>query len=760
MAIEERASTHIYHQKRMFSKDELSSLESRCVHEEPAYCSAACPLKLDARALVSAVAAGDFSGAMTLYKKAAVLPHILASGCEAPCREKCRMGQVGESIDIPAIERAAARFGGDSGGRRFFQYKKKKTAVIFGSGLFAAFYMAEIARKAYPLTVYSQFDSPVAFLADAAPFTDEEGISADAGTLADAGICFIKAANLTPEFIKAESSGFDLICVSPALFSQLGGELDSAVMLSRESNIISAPPENGVLSAAFAARKAALTADRLAQGLSPDSTRGAEGSVDTKLYTNMTGVKGSRSVAAADGLYSREEAVQEAKRCIQCRCDECIKGCAYLRHYNKYPKKLTREIYNNVSIIMGDHMMNKPINACSLCSQCSVTCPNGYDMGEICRQARQNMVSTDKMPLAPHEFALNDMEFSNGEAFLCRSQPGFDKCRYVFFPGCQAAAIAPDTVEAAYRDLAERLEGGVGLLLGCCGAIADWAGRESMYQDTVKMLDSCLDGMGSPTVIAGCPTCKKTLAGHSGINVIGIWDALEDIGLPAGAGGLNTKAVMHDSCGARGDPATQKAVRRLAEKLGCRIVEGEYSGDHAPCCGYGGLVMYSNPEVAHEMAGSCLETSGAPYLSYCMACRDRLAREGRESRHILELVYGGGAGSPPDISEKRYNRLSLKKRLLEDFWGEKMPEDNCGFKVGFTPEALAAMDDRMILKSDVIHALSHMRESGELIFDEDSGLFITRLRDGNVTFWVKYTEKSDGYVVHSAYSHRMNVVTR
>ena len=760
MAIEERASTHIYHQKRMFSKDELSSLENRCVHEEPAYCSAACPLKLDARAMVSAVAAGDFSGAMTLYKKAAVLPHILASGCEAPCREKCRMGQVGESIDIPAIERAAARFGGDSVGRRFFQYKKKKTAVIFGGGLFAAFYMAEIARKAYPLTVYSQFDSPVDFLADAAPFTDEEGISGDAGTLADAGICFIKTAKLTPEFIKAESSGFDLICVSPALFSQLGEELDSAVMLGRESDIISAPPENGVLSAAFAARKAALTADRLAQGLSSDSTRGAEGAVDTKLYTNMTGVKGSPSVAAAGGLYSREEAAQEAKRCIQCRCDECIKGCAYLRHYNKYPKKLTREIYNNVSIIMGDHMMNKPINACSLCSQCSVTCPNGYDMGEICRQARQNMVSTDKMTLAPHEFALNDMEFSNGEAFLCRSQPGFDKCRYMFFPGCQAAAIAPDTVEAAYRDLAERLEGGVGLLLGCCGAIADWAGRESMYQETVKMLDSCLHGMGSPTVIAGCPTCKKTLAGHSGINVIGIWDALEDIGLPAGAGGLNTKAVMHDSCGARGDQATQKAVRRLAEKLGCRIVEGEYSGDRAPCCGYGGLVMYANPEVAHEMAGSCLETSGAPYLSYCMACRDRLAREGRESRHILELVYGGGAGVPPDISEKRYNRLSLKKRLLEDIWGEKMPEDNCGFTVDFTPEALAAMDDRMILKSDVIHALNHMRESGELIFDEDSGLFITRLRDGNVTFWVKYTEKSDGYVVHSAYSHRMNVVTR
>jgi Fe-S oxidoreductase len=52
---------------------------------------------------------------------------------------------------------------------------------------------------------------------------------------------------------------------------------------------------------------------------------------------------------------------------------------------------------------------------------------------------------------------------------------------------------------------------------------------------------------------------------------------------------------MHDSCGARGDGHTQSAVRRLAEKMGCKLVETEYSGDSSPCCGYGGLVQYANP---------------------------------------------------------------------------------------------------------------------------------------------------------------------
>ena len=49
------------------------------------------------------------------------------------------------------------------------------------------------------------------------------------------------------------------------------------------------------------------------------------------------------------------------------------------------------------------------------------------------------------------------------------------------------------------------------------------------------------------------------------------------------------------------------------------------------------------------MTEKCLERSDAPYITYCMACRDRFVREGRESRHILELLYGTNAVNMPDI---------------------------------------------------------------------------------------------------------------
>ena len=394
----------------------------------------------------------------------------------------------------------------------------------------------------------------------------------------------------------------------------------------------------------------------------------------------------------------------------------------------------------------------------TLCGQCTVVCPNGFDMAHVCASARRNMVSTDKMPLAPHEFALMDMLFSNSEGFLARPQPGFETCKYVFFPGCQAAAIAPATVRAAYEDLCARLEGGVALMLGCCGAICDWAGRYEMQDSTRVFLSNELAKLGDPTIIAGCPSCRKELAESVGGEILGIWDVLEDIGLPEGAKGLGRPAALHDSCGARGDAHTQEAIRDIAKKLGVELVETDYSGDRSPCCGYGGLTAYANREVAGEMTEKCLERSDAPYISYCMACRDRFAREGRESRHILELVYGTDAGSPPDISEKRFNRLTLKNELLRDLWGEEVEHVELPYKLEFTDEARALMDERMILVGDVIAVMDAMRESGEAIYNEETGYSVARARVGNVTFWVAFTDIEGGYLVQRAYSHRMRVV--
>ena len=758
--IQERGSTHVYKVNKI-SKEEMESMVTRCVYEEAPFCSAACPLKLDVRAMLKAAAAGDFKKALQLYEKAAPFPLIVSAGCEAPCEKKCRLSGRGDGIAVREIEAAVSRCGKQSRLGSIFRTKKKKTAAILGSGLFPLFLAGELEKKAYPVTVFCEQENPEDFLRCAAGFLDDEAFRMELGRLKGKDIQFSFGCRIDAAFLEEKRQRFDMVCVSESILDALvpGSTVIPELMYCEEEKLITCRGE-GVMAAAVGAKKAALTADRLAQNLDPRSMRGTEDPFESRLYTDLDEAKALTRVPKSGDRYTEAEAAEEARRCIQCHCEECMKSCAYLEHYKKYPGLLAREIYNNTQIIMGDHQLNKPMNACTLCGQCTAVCPNGFDMARVCASARRNMVSTDKMPLAPHEFALMDMLFSNGDAFLSRLQPGKEQCRFVFFPGCQAAAVAPATVRAAYLDLCARLSGGVALMLGCCGAICDWAGRYEMQDSTRAFLLSELSKLGDPVIIAGCPTCRKELSELTGREVKGIWEILDEIGLPDGAKGMDRPAALHDACGARGDARTQETVRRLAEKLGVTLTETPYSGDRAPCCGYGGLTAYANPEVADEITQKALSRSDAPYVSYCMACRDRFARQGRESRHLLELVYGTDAGSPPDISEKRRNRLSLKNELLQELWLEEPKEMKLDYELNYTDEARKLMDGRMILADDVIAVLDAFRENGEAIEDED-GLLVARHRVGNATFWVKFSMAGDnGYLVHRAWSHRMNVVKR
>ena len=92
------------------------------------------------------------------------------------------------------------------------------------------------------------------------------------------------------------------------------------------------------------------------------------------------------------------------------------------------------------------------------------------------------MVKQGRMPPSAHDFPIRDMLFSNGEKFaLTRCQPGTETSRHLFFPGCQLSASAPEHVRKTYAFLCQKLQGGVGLMLRCCGAPADWSGRVDFF---------------------------------------------------------------------------------------------------------------------------------------------------------------------------------------------------------------------------------------------------------------------------------------
>ena len=73
--IQERGSTHVYHVNRM-SKEEMDHMISLCVHDQPAYCVAACPFKVDTKEMLFYASKGNFKKALAIYEK---IPHNVQS---------------------------------------------------------------------------------------------------------------------------------------------------------------------------------------------------------------------------------------------------------------------------------------------------------------------------------------------------------------------------------------------------------------------------------------------------------------------------------------------------------------------------------------------------------------------------------------------------------------------------------------------------------------------------------------------------------
>lgn len=516
-------------------------------------------------------------------------------------------------------------------------------------------------------------------------------------------------------------------------------------------------------------RWAATSIDRFLQNVSLTAGREKDGPYETRLYTNLAGVvaRPATPFSKPGKRYTLEEARTEASRCLQCECLECVKVCPYLETFKGYPKKYAREIYNNESIVMGSRQANTLINSCSLCGLCQAVCPEDFAMQDLCLEARRGMVRRGKMPPSAHEFALLDMEFNQSERFyMARCEPGMERTSFVFFPGCQLSATRPDQTLSVYEHLRKHLDDGVGLMLGCCGAPAHWAGREDLFSEQVDRFRKSWRKLGKLRVVASCSTCllmlKKNLPETDAVS---LWEVLSDTASPELQFRPKMPPAIHDPCTTRDDEKSQSFVRRLLVQLGVPFTELELGRDKTECCGFGGLMQNANPALAREIIGRRAAQNDADYLTYCAMCRDSLASVGKRVIHMLDLFFplkdaDPAARSRIGWSERQENRLRLKERLLKEIWGEDFEhmETHQKIRLKMAPEVRERLDQRRILDEDVQKVIHHTRETGNQLFHPETGRHKASFKPHKTTFWIEFTPHDDGYEIHNAYAHRMEVV--
>ncbi len=771
--------------------DEIAKLKDKCIQEEPAFCSAACPVHVDVRALMRSIRQGEHAKAYGAYARKVLFPGIISRVCDEPCRRSCIRNRLDDPLSIRLLERAVVDYSASRGSRAYAAVKKNKTVCVIGGGLTGMSCALDLARKGYPVTLYEKSDRLGGRLREIdSTVLPPQALEEEVRRLEDEEVEII----LNTEIKSLEALEYD------ACFVAAGGEYGGPAGLlpkdesnpeyritfqSAEEGVFVVPTAGGrqysPIVAVLQGMQASRSIERYVKKTSVFFGRENELSTETCLYTDVSRQERKPATRPSDSQsgYTMEEAREEASRCLPCECLECDRRCLYLESYGAYPKTYIADLaafYSTPMVAYGAgggrfaHGKTHLLNACSLCGLCKEVCPTDVDMGWANSEIKKLIWADGRLPAAFHDFWLRDMEAAAGDDFsLVRGQPGMARSKHLFFPGCQLGASDPGYVMNTYRYLTERMSGGVGLYLGCCGAPADWSGRTDILEKSIRRFRENWERQERPEIILACPTCHKMFGRHLGeVPVKSLWDIMIEEGLPDGhVQGNGAGVALYDPCSSRYLPGVQKSVRDLLARMGYAVEELRMNRRYAQCCSYGGLISTVNPKLAREIRDQRVSASARDYVTYCPNCRDDFAGNGKPTWHLLDLIFGGGSVRgglkvPPTRSQRLENRKEVKAGMMKTYWGEKMESpkrDHEAVRLTLCGDVEKKMDDRFILLDEVKQAVLHAERSGDRFVDRENGHRIAHLKIGHVTYWVEYEPCGNSYKVHKAYSHRIQIVT-
>ena len=727
-----------------------------CFREEPASCECVCPFHLDIRSFLKKMAKGRWPAAYRDLCTAIAFPSVAAALCPRPCEGRCQRPTVegNEALDMGALEQACLRFAAAERGQDFPLPPKTQRIAVVGAGPAGLACALVLARKKFQVTVFdkaegwgghlrSHPDFP-AFEADFQKQFASQNVEFRFATEAAEPLLegydavYVATGDPAADFgLGASWNGETFATARPGWF--LGGGvcgmplMESIAAASRLSQLLEAYVQTG---------RAELVVER-------------SGSVcEGHFVKHPDAVSAPRVVPASlEEGYSKDEAKAEAARCMQCVCDGCMTACELMLHYRKTPDKLATQVCSDSNTIppLSNCELTRQTYSCNLCGRCADRCPEGVDLGALFQFSRADRWRQKKWVPGLHDYWLRALDFSGGEGFYASSAP----CSRLFFPGCQLTAISPDHVLRAYRLLSEREA--TGIILGCCGAPAIWAGDEDRQAENLQKLRTAWEAMGRPVIVTACATCADLLKKQlPEAEYTSLYETLAGMELPGAALPFDEAAVF-DPCAARHDGAVHESVRTLAHRAGCRT---QPLPDADNCCGFGGHIRLANPGLYDEITEHRAGESPLPYLVYCANCLEVFRGRGKPAAHILDAVFGSGGEGIPTLEEKRRNTLRVKGALMseleqKEFAAETLPWD--ALTLEFAPEARGNMEDKLITDRDAAEAIYCAERDGDYFVD-DAGVRTACLVRDVLTYWADYRVQGEGsYRVESAYCHRMRI---
>jgi len=252
--------------------------------------------------------------------------------------------------------------------------------------------------------------------------------------------------------------------------------------------------------------------------------------------------------------------------------------------------------------------------------------------------------------------------------------------RKAFMPGCALPSYSPENVALTVKYLKTKFPD-LSVVQKCCGKPTSAVGQADMFKQRFDSLVEDIKFCEADEVIVACQSCMKTLSLSDSFKTMSLWELFPQIGLPPELVGKAKDSdvvfSVHDSCSVRTYTGIHDGIRWILSELGYKFVEPERTRGTTRCCGFGGMVVPANPDVAKRVMDRRVGDFETPYIvAYCAACRQSMLKAGGQAWHILDLVWGdvvkSGSTCPADVLSSpvsawrnRYKSKSLLKKAFK-----------------------------------------------------------------------------------------------
>jgi len=310
---------------------------------------------------------------------------------------------------------------------------------------------------------------------------------------------------------------------------------------------------------------------------------------------------------------------------------------------------------------------------CTLCGYCTWRCPPGVRTVDIIKAARALLLEKGCYPQILDDFDsfIRNERNVYGQPAERRvdwidyldmgdAVPTGGSAKVLYFVGCVTS----------YSGRAMSLAGATAKILNevgvdwttlgaeewCCGDPLLLTGKRSMTKELVSHNLDAIHDTGVELVITACPGCYRTLAieypefvGDLGFEVLHSSQFLERL-MEEGRLGFKNEIsqaiVYHDPCElGRLSDIYDPPRNVLAKMPGIKLLELAKSRELTQCCGAGGALKMTNPEMSLRIALKKLEeckSSGTDTIvSSCPTCKLNIAdavMETSDDIRVLDLV--------------------------------------------------------------------------------------------------------------------------